>query len=86
MDEPAVSVAVDGQLSADERFRWSAAWGRWVPTGREQTDLPGPLEFGPLMPEKLHPRGCWCVECWNTGLRYGEYLKAKSIRETNGFI
>jgi hypothetical protein len=79
----AIPVAVDGQLSADGRFRWSAAWGAWVPTGKEETVEAGPLEWGPLMPERIHPRGCWCLRCWDTGLRYGDYLKAKRIRDVS---
>lgn len=26
-----------------------------------------------------HEAGCWCVACWNAGLEYGEYLKAKGL-------
>lgn len=77
----------DGTLSRDGRFKWSAGWSQWIPTGREITQeepLPGPLEFGPLLPER-HSESCLCVSCWNAGVRYGDYLKAKAIRETNGF-
>lgn len=82
----AVPVAVDGQLSADGKFRWSAGWGRWVPTGREDEPIDvGPLEWGPLMPDRLHPRGCWCADCWETGIRYADYAKTKRLREENGF-
>jgi hypothetical protein len=28
-----------------------------------------------------HAPGCWCTPCWNAGLRYGEYLKAKRLNE-----
>ena len=48
-----------------------------------------PLPLEPLLisegPEPPPPRrapheaGCWCVECWNAGLRYGEWLKAKNL-------
>src|SRR6185503_17741094 len=72
----------DGQLTPDGRFRWSAGWDRWVPTGKgDSHDLPGPLEWGPLLPDKLHPRGCWCPRCWEAGIRYGDYLKEKKLRD-----
>lgn len=75
----------DGTLSRDGKFRWSAGWGQWVPTGREEEiPLPGPLEFGPLLPER-HSESCLCVDCWNAGVRYGDYLKAKAVRDRNGF-
>lgn len=75
----------DGTLSADGRFQWIAVWGAWVPTGKEETlDLPGPLEFGPLLPER-HSESCLCVECWNAGVRYADYLKSKRVRNRNGF-
>jgi hypothetical protein len=37
---------------------------------------------GPLLPEPRRPpheAGCWCVACWQAGLAYGEYLKAKNL-------
>jgi hypothetical protein len=75
----------DGTLSRDGRFKWSAGWNRWVPTGQEQElELPGPLEFGPLLPER-HSSSCGCASCWNIGVRYNDYLKAKAVRERNGF-
>lgn len=75
----------DGTLSRDGRFRWVAVWERWVPTGKEQEiELPGPLESGPLLPER-HSASCGCVSCWNAGVRYNDYLKAKAVRERNGF-
>ena len=76
-----------GTLSRDGRFKWSAGWQNWVPTGKEpemELELPGPLESGPLLPER-HSASCLCVDCWNTGVRYGDYLKAKAVRERNGF-
>ncbi len=80
------STKKDGQLSQDGRFRWSAGWGIWCPIGKgDDNELPGPVEWGPLMPERPHAQGCWCVECWNAGVRYSDYLKAKAVRERNGF-
>jgi hypothetical protein len=77
---------VDGYVTPDGKFRWSAGWDLWVPTGKgDDSELPGPLEWGPLMPDRPHPRGCWCVECWNAGVRYADYAKAKRLRESNGF-
>lgn len=78
----------DGQVSRDGRFRWSAGWRQWVPLrkGAQEIDLPGPLECGPLEPEILaHDSFCSCPRCLNAGIRYADYLKAKKIRETNGF-
>jgi hypothetical protein len=59
---------------------------------RNLIDLNAPLEDleplqvweGPLLPEPkcpTHIAGCGCMECWNQGLRYGEYLKAKRLQE-----
>lgn len=28
-----------------------------------------------------HPAGCWCVECHNAGVRYADYLAAKSAQD-----
>jgi hypothetical protein len=50
-------------------------------------DLRAPLPAGiagerpaPKEPRKpLHAPGCWCSECWNAGLIYGEYLKARRL-------
>lgn len=76
----------DGTLSRDGKFRWSAGWGQWVPTGKgeQEIPLPGPLESGPLLPER-HSESCLCVSCWNSGVRYADYLKAKRLRDANGF-
>lgn len=40
------------------------------------------ISEGPLVPPPRpapHEAGCWCVECWNAGLRFGEYLRAKRL-------
>jgi len=43
------------------------------------------LGTGPLEPERIrrsrHAAGCNCIDCWNAGLRYGEYLKQKRLNE-----
>lgn len=39
----------------------------------------GPLEPNAVERRPLHKAGCACIECWNAGLRYGEYLKAKGL-------
>ena len=50
-------------------------------------DLPAPLESGPLEPEIFAQDGSFdSIEGWNKGVRYADYLKAKAIRENNGFI
>lgn len=28
-----------------------------------------------------HEAGCWCVSCWNAGLRYGEWLEQKRLED-----
>ena len=28
-----------------------------------------------------HEAGCACIECWDAGLRYAEYLQAKSAQD-----
>lgn len=75
-----------GTLSRDGRFRWSAGWQKWVPVPQveQEIPLPGPLESGPLLPER-HSESCLCVSCWNSGVRYSDHLKAKRIRDANGF-
>lgn len=75
----------DGTLSSDGRFRWSAGWQQWVPTGQERVQEPLlPLESGPLLPER-HSESCLCGECMTAGQHYNDYLKAKAVRERNGF-
>lgn len=68
-----------GVLSRDGKFRWSAGWQKWVPVSKEAQEipLPGPIESGPLLPER-HSESCGCVSCWNAGVRYSDYLKARS--------
>lgn len=51
----------------------------------------GPLEslgVGPLLPERIpmHSEICRkgvfaCAECWNTGVRVGDYLEQKRLQE-----
>lgn len=69
-----------GTLSRDGKYKWSTGWQKWVPTGKEtlvELELPGPLESGPLLPER-HSASCLCGECMTAGQRYADYLKAKS--------
>lgn len=52
-------------------------------------DLNAPLPAGiageapvPREPRRPpHEAGCWCVECWNAGLQYADYLQAKRLEE-----
>jgi hypothetical protein len=67
----------DGTLSHDQRFRWSAGWQKWIPTGFQPEVPLDPLESGPLLPER-HSDSCLCDECWSAGVRYTDYLKARS--------
>jgi hypothetical protein len=71
----------DGTLSRDGRFRWSAGWGKWVPTGKEQEpelDL-APLGAGPLEPEiERHPFD-GCAECMNQGQLRADYIKNRDL-------
>lgn len=32
-----------------------------------------------------HAAGCWCEECWQTGLETAEYLQKKRLFDANGF-
>ena len=59
---------------------------------RDLLDLTKPLPAsvlgeGPLLPNApehrapRHPARCECTDCWNAGLRYGEYLKQKELEE-----
>ena len=68
-----------GQLSRDGRFRWSAGWERWIPTGLEIPPEPSPLPLasGPLLPER-HSASCVCADCMTAGQHYTDYLKAKA--------
>ena len=75
----------DGTLSRNGKYRWSAGWQSWIPVPIEEQEPPLlPLESGPLLPER-HSESCECVECWNAGVRHSDYLKAKRIRDVNGF-
>ena len=47
-------------------------------------ELYGPRPTGDSIPPPArslasHPAGCGCVECWNAGVRYGDYLKSKRL-------
>lgn len=68
----------DGLLSRDGRFRWSAGWQKWVPTGREiqREVIPAPVEFGPPLPPR-HSESCVCNACMTAGQRQLDYRKAK---------
>lgn len=78
----ATSARRDGMLSRDGRFRWSAGWGHWVPTGREiqQGPLPAPLESGPLLPPR-HSESCTCDSCLTAGQHVADYLKQKALND-----
>jgi hypothetical protein len=39
------------------------------------------IEVGPIPKISRHSDDCWCVDCWNAGLRYGDYLKQKGLEE-----
>lgn len=72
----------DGELSRDGRFRWSAGWHRWVPTGKEtviaQEEIPL-LGMGPLNPTNTHLPSCLCAACVESGQHYADYLKNRDL-------
>lgn len=71
-------IRKDGTLSRDGRFRWSAGWQKWIPTGREiQREAPAPVEFGPPRPPR-HSESCVCSACMTAGQHYADYLKEKA--------
>lgn len=75
----------DGTRSRDGRFRWSTGWQKWIPVPQEpEIPLPGPLESGPLPPER-HSESCVCDECLTAAQHYSDYRKAKRLRDENGF-
>jgi len=63
------------------RWRYSEAWKTWVPEEAPAEPLPelAPLQAGPLEPEKHRCSGRDCVECWNAGVRYADYMKARRL-------
>jgi hypothetical protein len=72
-------IRKDGVLSRDGKFRWSAGWGQWVPSGREvQTEAPAPLESGPPLPQR-HSESCVCDACMTAGQHYADYIKARGL-------
>lgn len=75
-----------GTLSRDGKYKWSAGWQTWVPVPQQEQEISvsGPLESGPLLPER-HSASCVCGECMTAGQRYADYLKAKRLRDANGF-
>jgi hypothetical protein len=77
-------VRKHGQLTQDGRFRWSAGWGQWVPTGKETMEpSPSPLESGPLPPER-HSASCMCNACLTTAQRVADYLKNRDLWGNGG--
>lgn len=73
-----------GVRTVRKGFRWVEAWGIWVPDATQDVVEPAPLEplgMGPLLPEKHRCNLLDCVECWNTGVRYADYRKAKRLQE-----
>jgi len=72
----------DGQLSRDGRFRWSAGWGQWVPTGKVINNPPVQTDFlESAKPVALHSSSCLCANCMTAGQHYSDYLKAKRLQE-----
>lgn len=72
----------DGQLSKDGRFRWSAGWGQWVPTGKEINRPPVQQDFLAYeKPVSAHSPSCLCGACMTAGQRYADYLKARRLRD-----
>lgn len=70
-------------------FRWSEAWGQWVPEAAPDESLPEltplPLFGGPLEPERPHRcDDIRCVTCWNAGQRYAEYQKVRAMEFGRG--
>lgn len=71
---------LDGTLSRDGRFRWSAGWEQWVPTGKEIRRPPQQIDFvveSGLPQQPRHSASCVCAECLTAGQRYRDYLKVK---------
>jgi hypothetical protein len=40
-----------------------------------------PLEPNAIERRPLHESGCMCLECWDAGLKYGEYLHNKRMEQ-----
>lgn len=71
----------DGTLSRDGRFRWSAPWAKWIPTGYEIAQpLPAPLVSGPRLPER-HSASCTCDSCLTAGQHVADYIKQKALND-----
>lgn len=71
----------DGQLSRDGRFRWSAGWDQWVPTGKEINNPPEQIDFVECAkPVSRHSPSCLCGACMTAGQHYADYLKARKLR------
>lgn len=73
------STRKDGQLSRDGRFRWSAGWGQWVPTGREIQELQQTDFLEAAKPITRHSPSCLCGDCMTAGQHHADYLKARSL-------
>lgn len=81
----------DGELSRDGKFKWSAGWKIWIPTGREIADYWHPWDMSPnqvlgaaaLVPIR-HGRYCTCARCLTAGQRYLDYARNKELWGNGG--
>lgn len=72
----------DGVRTVKRGFRWVEAWQTWVPDATRDVVETVPLEplgMGPLLPETHRCNSLDCIECWNAGVRYADYLKAHKL-------
>lgn len=63
-----------------QKYRWSEAWGTYVPVGRPVIDsLPIEERAAPPRPHRCNSVDC--VECFNKGVQYASYLKTKRAEQ-----
>lgn len=67
-------------------WRWSDGWNKWFPIGEALVEaVPDePVTLAPSHP--AHPSNCWCVECWNAGVRMADYLKNRNLWNGGGAV
>jgi hypothetical protein len=63
---------------ATELYEVRKPYNIWLYGNFIELEQIGPLPVGPLPPEPHRCNSLDCIECWNKGVQYADYLKAKA--------
>lgn len=64
-----------------QKYRWSEAWECWVPISRPIFDTLRAEERALVVPRPHRCNRLDCIDCYNTGVRYADYLKTKRAEQ-----